>query len=535
MRRDPSQFAGIAAARSLDEGSKANGGELAPAGRGAYVAEFEAALFGAKEGDYGVVQTQFGYHVFNLLERRTTTLAQATPQLRRQALAEPREQAIAELLRDTAEQETVRVNPRFGEWDPETVSVVEAALEGPGVVSSPAPGGAEAPAAGDPLAPGGEVPQGEVPQGEVRRRAAGPPGRGPAAGPAAGSGHADAVIPAAGSAAVGTSATALVVVVTSPRTAPGLLSWPAWEALRSAPVGVASADHPQVPFLRDAGVEVRPQARPDAPADLATGYGGEATPGDVALARLLHDRAVAGEQVVWLADAGADAGLVRALGDLAARERRVPLEVVYGSYDLPGSHLLDVVGLMDRLRSPGGCPWDAEQTHASLRKHLLEEAYEAYEALEDGDTDALREELGDVLLQVVFHARIAQETSWTVDDVADGLVDKLVRRHPHVFAGASADDLEGSWDRLKAAEGRTSVSGVPLGQPALALAAALQKRATRAGQELPPVGDGLGAELWELVRSVPARPASTRRRSCGPWRAASGTTCSRRRPTSLPD
>ena len=297
---------------------------------------------------------------------------------------------------------------------------------------------------------------------------------------------------------------AVVLVVTSPRTPPGLLSWPAWEALRSAPVGVAGEDHPQVPFLRDAGVVVRPQARPDAPDHLRTGYGGEAAPGDVALARLLHDRARAGERVVWLADAGTDGGLVRALGDLAARDRALPLEVVYGSYDLPGSHLLDVVALMDRLRSPGGCPWDAQQTHGSLKKYLLEEAYEAYEALEEGDDVALREELGDVLLQVVFHARIASEAGWTVDDVADDLVAKLVRRHPHVFAGTSADDLEGSWERLKAAEGRTAVSGVPMGQPSLALAAALQRRATRSGARV--VGasafgeGGLGGELWELVR-----------------------------------
>ena len=297
---------------------------------------------------------------------------------------------------------------------------------------------------------------------------------------------------------------AVVLVVTSARTAPGLLSWPAWEALRSGPVGVAAEAHPQVPFLRDAGVDVRPQARPAAPDDLRTGYGGEAAPGDVALARLLQTRALAGERVVWLADTGADAGLVRALGDLAARDRALPLEVVYGSYDLPGSHLLDVVALMDRLRSPGGCPWDAQQTHGSLKKYLLEEAYEAYEALEEGDSDALREELGDVLLQVVFHARIASETGWTVDDVADELVAKLVRRHPHVFAGTSAEDLEGSWERQKAAEGRTAVSGVPMGQPALALASALQKRATRAGAVVPDAqafGEGgLGGELWELVR-----------------------------------
>ncbi|MCW2776899.1 MAG: MazG family protein [Frankiales bacterium] len=291
----------------------------------------------------------------------------------------------------------------------------------------------------------------------------------------------------------------VLLVVASPRTPPGVLTWPAWQALRSGPVSVGDVAHPQVPFLRDAGVDVVAVPRPEAAADLRTGYGGEAAPGDVALARDLHARAAAGEHVVWLADAAADAGLVRALGDLSARDAAVPLEVVYGSYDPPGSHLLDVVALMDRLRSPGGCPWDAEQTHASLKKHLLEEAYEAYEALEDGDVEALREELGDVLLQVVFHARIASESAWGIDDVADDLVAKLVRRHPHVFAGASADDLEGSWERLKAAEGRTPTSGVPMGQPALALAAALQKRAARAGHEVPAY-DGLGGALWELVR-----------------------------------
>jgi XTP/dITP diphosphohydrolase len=179
---------------------------------------------------------------------------------------------------------------------------------------------------------------------------------------------------------------------------------------------------------------------------------------------------------------------------------------VHGSYDPPGARLLDVVAVMDRLRSPGGCPWDAEQTHTSLMPYLLEEAYEAYAALEDGDLVDLREELGDVLLQVVFHARLAEETgqagtSWSIDDVAGDLVDKLVRRHPHVFAGTPADDLEGTWEALKKAEkGRTSVTdGLPLSQPALSLAAKLQKRATRLGAPVPAF-DGLGGELWELVR-----------------------------------
>jgi XTP/dITP diphosphohydrolase len=170
--------------------------------------------------------------------------------------------------------------------------------------------------------------------------------------------------------------------------------------------------------------------------------------------------------------------------------------------DVPGARLIDVVAVMDRLRSPGGCPWDAQQTHESLKSYLLEEAYEAYAAIEDGDRKDLREELGDVLLQVVFHARLAEEhdAPWSIDDVAGDLVDKLVRRHPHVFAGAPADDLDRTWEAMKQAEkGRASVTdGVPLGQPALSLAAKLQKRGERLGAPLPPY-EGIGGELWALV------------------------------------
>lgn len=165
---------------------------------------------------------------------------------------------------------------------------------------------------------------------------------------------------------------------------------------------------------------------------------------------------------------------------------------------VPGLRLLEAVAVMDRLRSPGGCPWDAKQTHASLMPYLLEEAYETYEALEDGDLTALREELGDLLLQILFHARIALD--WGIDEVAGDLVDKLVRRHPHVFEGTSAEDLEGSWERIKQAEkGRTSVTdGIPLGQPALSLAAKLQRRAAKLGAPTVAV-PGLGGELWALV------------------------------------
>ena len=268
----------------------------------------------------------------------------------------------------------------------------------------------------------------------------------------------------------------VVLVVVSPRVPPGLLSWPAWQALRSGPVLTGDAGSPQLPFLADAGVDVT-VVEPSAQA--------------------LLDHAA--DTVVWLTTGDADAALVRDLGLRAVRSG-VVVEQVHGSYDPPGARLLDVVAVMDRLRSPGGCPWDAQQTHASLKPYLLEEAYEAYQALEDGDLDDLREELGDVLLQVAFHARIASETSWDIDDVAGDLVDKLVRRHPHVFAGASADDLEGSWEALKQAEkGRASVTdGVPLAQPALSLAAKLQKRAGRLGAPVPPA-DGIGGELWALV------------------------------------
>jgi XTP/dITP diphosphohydrolase len=154
-----------------------------------------------------------------------------------------------------------------------------------------------------------------------------------------------------------------------------------------------------------------------------------------------------------------------------------------------GERFLALVEVMDRLRSPGGCPWDAAQTHVSLVKYLLEEAYETAEAIEESDDAALREELGDVLLQVVFHARIAEERAeegWDIDDVAGDIVDKLVRRHPHVFGdvhAATAGDVEVNWAALKAAEkGRTSAAdGVPMAQPALALASALLGRAQKTG------------------------------------------------------
>lgn len=148
---------------------------------------------------------------------------------------------------------------------------------------------------------------------------------------------------------------------------------------------------------------------------------------------------------------------------------------------------------MDRLRSPGGCPWDAEQTHESLLKYLLEEAYEFIEAVESGDREAMREELGDVLLQVIFHARMAEEASegsFNVEDVAKGVSDKLISRHPHVFGGvevSGTDEVVQNWEKIKAAEkSRTSaLDGVPVGQPALPLAAKVLHRVEKYEYEIP--------------------------------------------------
>jgi XTP/dITP diphosphohydrolase len=287
----------------------------------------------------------------------------------------------------------------------------------------------------------------------------------------------------------------LTVLLTSPRVAPGLLSWQAWLALRSASrVLAGSADHPQLPAIAAAGVDVEVV---EAPADVPS------------LAALLSATVLAvGGPVVWLAPPGEN------VGEGLASAATVPVTVLPGSHDLPGAHLLDVVAVMDTLRT--SCPWDKQQTHESLMRYLLEEAYETVETVESGDLAALREELGDVLFQAVFNARIAAERTpagggFTIDDVADTLVTKLIRRHPHVFAGvtvSSADEVNRNWEEIKQIErsqrsvatGRGAPSvldGVAFGQPALSLAAQLQRRAERAGF---PVDAGLtNGDLGEVV------------------------------------
>lgn len=156
------------------------------------------------------------------------------------------------------------------------------------------------------------------------------------------------------------------------------------------------------------------------------------------------------------------------------------------------SQLLRLLEVMDRLRSPGGCPWDAEQSHQSLIKYLLEESYEFVDAVDAEDRQAMREELGDILLQVYFHSRIAQEhptDPFSIEDVAEGIADKLIRRHPHVFGDVEVNGSEevlANWEQLKAAEKnrKSATDGVALSQPALPLITKLIYRAEKNGIKL---------------------------------------------------
>lgn len=310
----------------------------------------------------------------------------------------------------------------------------------------------------------------------------------------------------------------LTLLLTSPRVAPGLLSATAWDTLRGASdVLAADPEDPTPQALRAAGVEVY---RPG-PEHLASPQN---------LARHLLTRVE--DTLVWVGSPDGDPGLAEALAVELPDQDPPALELLVASWDTPGSRLLDAVAVMDRLRSPGGCPWDAEQTHATLTPYLLEEAHEAAEVLErlDGpDGPDLRgdavDELGDVLLQVLFHARVGADhpdDPFDVDDVAAALVAKLVRRHPHVFAGVDAQDaaaVEANWEAIKARENADKphrahpLDGIPAGMPSLARAAKVASRLERAGQgrwlteqvaEQEDAGDA-GARLLRLVLDLRAQ------------------------------
>jgi MazG family protein len=176
-----------------------------------------------------------------------------------------------------------------------------------------------------------------------------------------------------------------------------------------------------------------------------------------------------------------------------------------------GTTLVRLVGVMRRLLSPDGCPWDREQTLETLRKYVLEEACEVIDAIDSGDRAALREELGDLLLQVVFQAELARrEGTFAIDDVVAGIVDKLVHRHPHVFGHTEvkdADEVLNNWEKLKAREKgeRGVLSGVPRSMPALARAQRIGEKVARVGFDWEDAGGSrakVAEEMGELDRAI---------------------------------
>lgn len=288
------------------------------------------------------------------------------------------------------------------------------------------------------------------------------------------------------------------LVVVSPRVPAGLMTRSAWQRIEAADVRLArSADEPLAEAVREADLDVDQF---------------DSTPGE--LASQLIELAGRGD-VVWLGSADADPGLTDALAQELTRLEEPPqVEVIVGSWDAPGARLLDAVAVMDALRSPGGCPWDAEQTHASLAPYLIEEAYEVTEAVAEQDSENLREELGDVLLQVLFHSRVAAERDgdgFDVDDVAATLVEKLIRRHPHVFAdgdASSPQEVEAEWAKIKAAEkphrdAKDPLAGIPGGLPPLERAVKIVSRLHKAGHgdllQQASAADGVGPALLDLV------------------------------------
>lgn len=303
---------------------------------------------------------------------------------------------------------------------------------------------------------------------------------------------------------------ARLVLVDTSDALQGLLPLHGWSALVASDlVLLGRGDHPFLAHLDAAGLayEVLAEPRSLAGVDLA-GVAPEAE----ARARSALDRAEEVGELAYLFGPGEDEALTRALGLEAAR-RGVEIEVVYFGVAPTGVRLLELVAVEQRLRGPGGCPWDLEQTHESLGRYAIEEVYELLEAIAAGEPAAIQEELGDVLLQVVFHAQIAaDEGAFDIDDVAGGIADKLVRRHPHVFADvdvADAEEVTRNWEALKAEEKperQGPFDGVPASQPALQLVDAYLRRARKAGAD-PFAADGpaeaAGRALAALASTEP--------------------------------
>lgn len=286
---------------------------------------------------------------------------------------------------------------------------------------------------------------------------------------------------------------------------PGLLPWHAFTALRTCDLILLRDDaHPLAPHL--AVAEERYETLPEDTGELPLGRGellGGLSLADKARAAWIVRRVHAIGSCAYVFGPDDSDAFTRTLGMEAAREN-VEVEVVYFGMAPPGLGVIGLVDVQRQLLAPDGCPWDAEQTHASLAPYAVEEAHELAEAIAAGDRAGIVEELGDLLLQVVFHAALSDD--FDIDVVAAGITDKLVRRHPHVFADARADTAEAvqaSWDEIKAQEkpGRAGpFDGIPASLPATALAAKVQSRAERL--VAPPDVEGAAEKVAEELETV---------------------------------
>lgn len=284
-----------------------------------------------------------------------------------------------------------------------------------------------------------------------------------------------------------TDTTATVVLVETDAGLPGLLPFQAWDALGTADrVLLRDPDrHPSAPHLHFAGLDLVALE----PAELERGDLDLNRPGgptERKLAKALITQAQATGRVVYLL--GPDDGQLPIAVGSAAQPTGVEVELVFLAQQPAGVEVLRLVDVMRQLRHPEtGCPWDLEQDHASLVRYLIEETYELVDAIESGQDVDVVEELGDVLLQVVFHAQVgADRRAFTIDDVARGIADKLERRHPHVFGdgdASTAEEVQANWDRLKQDEKSREgpFDGVPDALPGLVLLETLQRKAAKRG------------------------------------------------------
>jgi XTP/dITP diphosphohydrolase len=317
-----------------------------------------------------------------------------------------------------------------------------------------------------------------------------------------------------------------VALVETSEALPGLLPFQSWDVLGTADVVLLRDpdSHPSAPRLYAAGLELErlePAALERSDLDLTR----PGAPEDRRIAKALARRAARDGQAVYLLGPE-DERLAPALAGLAV-EQDLEIELVFLAQQPAGTELLGLVEVMRRLRDPdGGCPWDLQQDHASLTRYLVEETYELIDAIETGQDTDLQEELGDVLLQVVFHAQVANDRrAFGIDDVARGIVDKLVRRHPHVFADGDArtpEEVQTNWDRLKTAEKARQgpFEGVPALLPGLHLLDTLQRKASKRGFDAADTADASEQVHARLAGLAAAASAEHREAAYGELLAA---------------